>query len=145
MMKLIKERFQLSFFFQVDVSIQVNIIERCFDEQHMPLYSREDIKEQYCITSRQLDALKKSGSRIFGCISDGGLSSRGINRTSILLSCLKNIPKNENFSEIMPPSYANKHLDSSMRYKTQFDMDDARFERSAFENIRNFDNSNKNV
>jgi hypothetical protein len=36
-----------------------------------PLYSKEDIREQYCITSKQLDVLEQArGSGLFGCLSN---------------------------------------------------------------------------
>lgn len=36
-----------------------------------PLYSKEDIREQYCITSKQLDVLERArGSGLFGCLSN---------------------------------------------------------------------------
>jgi hypothetical protein len=41
-----------------------------------PLYSKEDIREQYCITSKQLDVLERArGSGLFGCLSNYHVSS----------------------------------------------------------------------
>ena len=38
-----------------------------------PLYSREDIREQYCINDKELQVLDKSGRRsILGCFSNNG-------------------------------------------------------------------------
>ena len=38
-----------------------------------PLYSREDIREQYCINDKELQVLDKSGRKgILGCFSNDG-------------------------------------------------------------------------
>ena len=38
-----------------------------------PLYSREDIREQYCINDKELQVLDKSGRKgILGCFSNNG-------------------------------------------------------------------------
>ena len=38
-----------------------------------PLYSREDIREQYCINDKELQVLDKSGRKgLFGCFSNQG-------------------------------------------------------------------------
>ena len=38
-----------------------------------PLYSREDIREQYCINDKELQVLDKTGRKgILGCFSNNG-------------------------------------------------------------------------
>ncbi len=38
-----------------------------------PLYSREDIREQYCINDKELQVLDRQGSKgFFGCFSNQG-------------------------------------------------------------------------
>lgn len=54
-----------------------------------PLYSKEDIREQYCITSKQLDVLERErGSGLFGCLSNyhvSFLSARHCEYRSVIL------------------------------------------------------------
>ena len=39
----------------------------------VPVYSREDIREQYCINDKELEVLDKAGRRsILGCCSNQG-------------------------------------------------------------------------
>ncbi|XP_025988149.2 uncharacterized protein LOC105202015 isoform X2 [Solenopsis invicta] len=97
---------------QVDVSTQVDLqsgfggpgIMDSWDRRATPLYSREDIKEQYCITSRQLDAVEKSGGGFFGCLSTRGPSpcSSGT-RNSILSACVRSVPSDENLCDAPYP------------------------------------------
>ena len=38
-----------------------------------PLYSREDIREQYCINDKELQVLdRQAGKGLFGCFSNQG-------------------------------------------------------------------------
>jgi hypothetical protein len=59
-----------------------------------PIYSREDIREQYCITRKELDVLEhslrnSSGTRLFGCLSTSHLPDSHCNKNSfLLLSCV---------------------------------------------------------
>lgn len=56
-----------------------------------PIYSREDIREQYCITSKELEAFESaaygSGSRLFGCLSMTHLLDASSCKNSLL--CVK--------------------------------------------------------
>ncbi|XP_076240258.1 uncharacterized protein LOC143182854 [Calliopsis andreniformis] len=98
---------------QVDVSTQVDLhsgygasgggISIDWDRRATPLYSREDIKEQYCITSRQLDAVEKSGGGFFGCLSTRGPSPCSSARTSILSACVRSAPSEENLCDAPYP------------------------------------------
>ncbi|XP_017757735.1 PREDICTED: uncharacterized protein LOC108549035 [Eufriesea mexicana] len=97
----------------VDVSTQVDLhggfgapagsISLDWDRRATPLYSREDIKEQYCITSRQLDAVEKSGGGFFGCLSTRGPSPCASARTSILSACVRSVPSDENLCDAPYP------------------------------------------
>ncbi|XP_078032640.1 uncharacterized protein LOC144467624 [Augochlora pura] len=98
---------------QVDVSTQVDVhggfgasggsISIDWDRRATPLYSREDIKEQYCITSRQLDAVEKSEGGFFGCLSSKGPSPCTSARTSILSACVRSVPSDENLCDAPYP------------------------------------------
>ncbi|XP_043265277.1 uncharacterized protein LOC122404938 isoform X1 [Colletes gigas] len=98
---------------QVDVSTQVDLhggfgasggnISIDWDRRATPLYSREDIKEQYCITSRQLDAVEKSEGGFFGCLSTRGPSPCSNARTSILSACVRSVPSDENLCDAPYP------------------------------------------
>ncbi|XP_076230153.1 uncharacterized protein LOC116428500 isoform X3 [Nomia melanderi] len=98
---------------QVDVSTQVDVhggfgasggnISIDWDRRATPLYSREDIKEQYCITSRQLDAVEKSEGGFFGCLSTKGPSPCSSARTSILSACVRSVPSDENLCDAPYP------------------------------------------
>ncbi|XP_033321102.2 uncharacterized protein LOC117217425 isoform X3 [Megalopta genalis] len=98
---------------QVDVSTQVDVhggfgasggsISIDWDRRATPLYSREDIKEQYCITSRQLDAVEKSEGGFFGCLSTKGPSPCTSARTSILSACVRSVPSDENLCDAPYP------------------------------------------
>ena len=60
-----------------------------------PIYSREDIREQYCINSKELKVFEESGaytsSRLFGCLSMTHLPDHSpcITKTSFLSKCVK--------------------------------------------------------
>ncbi|GAB6030194.1 hypothetical protein CHUAL_005870 [Chamberlinius hualienensis] len=90
----------------VDVSIQVDlpvdVINYDSDDETMgrkrfpvfrtkkgiPLYSKEDIREQYCITNKQLHVLETAQARkLFGCIPNQDWKS--CRRASLLSSCLR--------------------------------------------------------
>jgi len=96
---------------QVDVSTQVDlhggfggaVNVDSWDRRATPLYSREDIKEQYCITSRQLDAVEKSAGGFFGCLSTRGPSPCSTTRNSILSACVRSVPSDENLCDAPYP------------------------------------------
>ena len=53
-----------------------------------PLYSREDIREQYCINDKELQVLDKSQRKsLLGCFSNQGQ----VNKEKKLLICLPSI------------------------------------------------------
>ncbi|XP_021915530.1 uncharacterized protein LOC110827811 isoform X3 [Zootermopsis nevadensis] len=66
-----------------------------------PLYSKEDIREQYCITSKQLDVLERErGSGLFGCLSNYHESTCR-SRNSLLSVCVRRkVPSDENLHEL---------------------------------------------
>lgn len=93
------------------------------------MYSREDFKEQYCITSRQLDAVEKSSGGIFGCLSTKGPSPCTTTRVSILSACVRGASSDENICDAPYPRkpfqilyqqpYSNYH-----RGITRYNLDD---------------------
>lgn len=60
--------------------------------QH-PIYSREDIREQYCINTKELEVFEEAAyasNRLFGCLSLTHLPDHSpCNRSSILPNCVK--------------------------------------------------------
>ncbi|KAK2586462.1 hypothetical protein KPH14_010736 [Odynerus spinipes] len=98
---------------QVDVSTQVDLHSSSgggsfhgdWNRRATPLYSREDIKEQYCITSRQLDAVEKSTGGFFGCLSTRGPSPCSSTRNSILSACVRSVPSDENLCDAPYPRH----------------------------------------
>ena len=80
-----------------------------------PIYSREDIREQYCITRKELDVLEhsfrdSSAARLFGCFSTGHLPDSHCNKRSfLLLSCVN---KRKNSSESEDQSQPDKRFDN---------------------------------
>ncbi|KAF7395890.1 hypothetical protein HZH68_009940 [Vespula germanica] len=95
---------------EVDVSTQVDLhgggsFHGDWDRRATPLYSREDIKEQYCITSRQLDAVEKSTGGFFGCLSTRGPSPCSSTRSSILSACVRSVPSDENLCDAPYPRH----------------------------------------
>ncbi|XP_058794212.1 uncharacterized protein LOC131665948 isoform X2 [Phymastichus coffea] len=97
---------------QVDVSTQVDLHEGAsLQRGATPLYSREDIKEQYCITNRQLDAVEKSGGGIFGCLTSRGPSPcSSAAKASILSACVRSAPSDENLCDApYPYPYPSPH------------------------------------
>lgn len=93
------------------MSTQVDLHEGTLQRGATPLYSREDIKEQYCITNRQLDAVEKSGSGIFGCLTSRGPSPCSSSaKASILSACVRSAPSDENlFTDAAPYPYPPPH------------------------------------
>lgn len=73
------------------------------NKKGMPIYSREDIREQYCINSKELDFFEDGAyessahSRVFGCLSSSNLflsdTNQGTvspcNKSSFLPDCVK--------------------------------------------------------
>ena len=92
----------------MDVSTQVDLnngaINIDWDRRVTPHYSREDIKEQYCITNRQLHAVEKSGGGIFGCLTNRGPSPcSSATKASILSVCVRSAPSDENIVDAPYP------------------------------------------
>lgn len=128
----------------MDVSTQVDIHPGAFhvdwDRRATPLYSREDIKEQYCITNRQLDAVERSGGGFFGCLTSRGPSPCSSTKASILSACVRSAPSDENLFDApyprknfpvmyqQPYSTYPRHL---VRYDTEYydDWDDSSYIR----------------
>ncbi|XP_022249514.1 uncharacterized protein LOC106465477 [Limulus polyphemus] len=82
-----------------------------------PIYSREDIREQYCITKKELEVLENAkAGRLFGCLA--GQSSIFCGSSSSIFSCMvKKRPSNkDNFNKslpfLRPSSWANYHTEN---------------------------------
>lgn len=73
------------------------------------LYSKQDIREQYCISDRGLGALETDRQSLFGCLSSHQ-SSPCSNRTSFLTVCVRQkVPSDENLQDLYrrhPNDYA---------------------------------------
>lgn len=58
-----------------------------------PIYSREDIREQYCINSKELEVFEEAAyaqNRLFGCLSLSHLPDHSpCNKSSLLPDCVK--------------------------------------------------------
>lgn len=58
-----------------------------------PIYSREDIREQYCINSKELEVFEEAAyaqNRLFGCLSLSHLPEHSpCNKSSLLPDCVK--------------------------------------------------------
>ena len=60
-----------------------------------PIYSREDIREQYCITSKELEWLESinrssaHASKLFGCLSTSHLPDHSPCNKDSFLSCVQ--------------------------------------------------------
>lgn len=84
---------------------------RCKEKQKgsTPHYSKQDIREQYCISERGLGALESDRQSLFGCLSSHQ-SSPCSNRTSFLTACVRQkVPSDENLYELYkrhPNEYA---------------------------------------
>ncbi|XP_050735288.1 uncharacterized protein LOC127007884 isoform X3 [Eriocheir sinensis] len=63
-----------------------------------PMYSREDIREQYCINDKELHALEASRRKpIFGCLTSGNTQASPCKKKSLLPACLRGrVPSDEN-------------------------------------------------
>ncbi|XP_076327252.1 uncharacterized protein LOC143234082 [Tachypleus tridentatus] len=82
-----------------------------------PIYSREDIKEQYCITKKELEVLENAkASRLFGCLA--GQSSIFCGSSSSIFSCMvkKRPSSKNNFNKslpfLRPSSWTNYHTEN---------------------------------
>lgn len=77
-----------------------------------PLYSKQDIREQYCISDRGLGALETDRRSLFSCLSNHH-NSPCSNRGSLLTVCVKQkIPSDENLQDILkryPFEYATNY------------------------------------
>lgn len=73
------------------------------------LYSKQDIREQYCISDRGLGALETDRQSLFGCLSSHQ-NSPCSTRSSFLTVCVRQkIPSDENLHELYrrhPSDYA---------------------------------------
>ncbi|KAJ8687363.1 hypothetical protein QAD02_023157 [Eretmocerus hayati] len=96
---------------QVDVSTQVDLLldsgnSHCKQARGAtPLYSREDIIEQYCINNRQINVVteKSSSGSIFGCLTSRGPSPcSSAAKASILSACVRSAPSDENLFDAAP-------------------------------------------
>ncbi|XP_042147924.1 uncharacterized protein LOC8029269 [Ixodes scapularis] len=69
-----------------------------------PIYSREDIREQYCITRKELAVLedKRSTRGLFGCLAAQGQAGSPCN--AALFSCVQRASSDENIPPPPPPS-----------------------------------------
>ncbi|XP_054163726.1 uncharacterized protein LOC128961506 [Oppia nitens] len=84
-----------------------------------PIYSREDIREQYCITRKELDVLDRTSSaaRLFGCLSSHHLPDSHCNKNSfLLLSCVQRRKNSSEFDE---------ESDSGLKSKSGIDEEDS--------------------
>ena len=64
-----------------------------------PIYSREDIREQYCINRKQLQVFEEvtTQRRLFGCLSMGHLpDSSPCSTSSYILSCVQGSKSSDN-------------------------------------------------
>ncbi|XP_024084743.1 uncharacterized protein LOC106669477 isoform X2 [Cimex lectularius] len=67
-----------------------------------PLYSKQDIREQYCINDRQLLGLEDTSSGLFGCLSSYQDSSCSSRSPSLLTVCVRRrVPSDENLAELV--------------------------------------------
>ncbi|XP_073979225.1 uncharacterized protein isoform X3 [Rhodnius prolixus] len=67
-----------------------------------PLYSKQDIREQYCINDRQLLGLEDNNSGLFGCLSSYQDSSCSSRSPSLLTVCVRRrVPSDENLADLV--------------------------------------------
>ncbi|XP_034947163.1 uncharacterized protein [Chelonus insularis] len=125
---------------QVDVSTQVDLntaVIHDWNRRVTPMYSREDFKEQYCITSRQLDAVEKSGGGIFGCLSTKGASPCSATRVSILSACVRSASSDENICDAPYPRkpfqiYYQQPYPSYHQRFSRYDLDEDEWIQSSY-------------
>ncbi|CAG2176081.1 unnamed protein product, partial [Oppiella nova] len=84
-----------------------------------PIYSREDIREQYCITRKELDVLEQnlrdsSAARLFGCLSANHLPDSQCQKSSFLmLSCVNKRKNSADIPRDFDPSKRLQHLNTA--------------------------------
>ncbi|CAL4073802.1 unnamed protein product, partial [Meganyctiphanes norvegica] len=63
-----------------------------------PMYSREDIREQYCINDKELHVLEASRRKpLFGCLTSDQAQASPCKKKSLLPACLRgSVPSDEN-------------------------------------------------
>ncbi|XP_052121928.1 uncharacterized protein LOC127749126 [Frankliniella occidentalis] len=79
-------------------------------------YSKQDIREQYCITDKQLIGLERRGNQgIFGCLSYEN-SPCGSSRSSLLSVCMRRkVPSDENLHEAAPLPRWSRYASAAAR------------------------------
>ncbi|XP_068081098.1 serine-rich adhesin for platelets [Anabrus simplex] len=67
-----------------------------------PLYSKQDIREQYCITRQQLDVLEQAqgSGGLFGCLSSYHDSSCRSSQSLLSVCVRRKVPSDENLHEL---------------------------------------------
>ncbi|XP_076361068.1 uncharacterized protein LOC143252591 isoform X2 [Tachypleus tridentatus] len=82
-----------------------------------PIYSREDIREQYCITQKELEVLENAkGNRLFSCLARQ--SNMFCDSTSIFSCIARNRASseeklNKSLPSFRPSAWSNHHLENS--------------------------------
>ncbi|XP_042873997.1 uncharacterized protein LOC122254395 isoform X2 [Penaeus japonicus] len=101
-----------------------------------PMYSREDIREQYCINDKELHALEASRRKpIFGCLTSGNAQVSPCKKKSLLPACLRGrVPSDENVytktSSAAPSAHASPAHRKHQHEHDQIDYeDDSYFKR----------------
>ncbi|XP_063594567.1 uncharacterized protein LOC134771561 [Penaeus indicus] len=101
-----------------------------------PMYSREDIREQYCINDKELHALEASRRKpIFGCLTSGNTQVSPCKKKSLLPACLRGrVPSDENVytktSSAAPSAHASPAHRKHQHEHDQIDYeDDSYFKR----------------
>lgn len=71
-----------------------------------PIYSREDIREQYCINSKELEVFEEAAyaqNRLFGCLSLSHLPEHSpCNKSSLLPDCVKRRTSLDSVTRFVP-------------------------------------------
>ncbi|ROT70371.1 hypothetical protein C7M84_011352 [Penaeus vannamei] len=100
------------------------------------MYSREDIREQYCINDKELHALEASRRKpIFGCLTSGNTQVSPCKKKSLLPACLRGrVPSDENVytktSSAAPSAHASPAHRKHQHEHDQIDYeDDSYFKR----------------
>lgn len=80
-------------------------------QQTTPHYSKQDIREQYCISERGLGALENNNKHsLFGCLSSHHSSPCSSRTSSLLTACVRQkVPSDENIYDLYrrhPSEYA---------------------------------------